>query len=42
MLAILERIKTVKTINYGKQKIIANLNPYYEKEVIEPIKTRVP
>ena len=42
VLTVLERIKAVKIINYGRQKIIASLNPYYEKEVVESIKTLVP
>mgnify|MGYP000397906770 CR=1 FL=1 len=42
VLAVLERIKAVKIINYGKRKIIVSLNPYYEKEVVESIKTLVP
>jgi len=42
VLAVLEKIKAVKIINYGRQKIIASLNPYYEKEVVESIKTLVP
>jgi len=39
---ILESIKAVKVINYGRQKIIISLNPYFEKEVIESLKALVP
>jgi len=42
MINTLESIKAIKVIKYGKQKIIASLNPYYEKEVVESIKTLVP
>jgi len=42
LLATLEKVKAIKVVNYGKQKIIISLNQHYEKEVLESIKTLLP
>jgi len=42
VLAILEKLKVVKTVVYGRQKIIVSLNKYFEEEVIKAIEALVP
>ena len=38
----LESIRAIKVVRYGKQKIIASLNKYFEKEVLESIGALLP
>lgn len=42
VLVTLEKVKAVKIVNYGKQKIICSLNQHYEREVLESVKLLLP